>query len=96
MAKIIRAVQRAQDLVHSDIAATVQAILDSGIPDLDSELVATIVEIYAPAIPTSPAVTTAGVARAVELFPAHLEPPDLSGIDLDRYVDSEDVEEVDY
>ena len=94
--KVIRAVQRAQDLVHSDIAAAVRAVLDSGIPGLDNELVATIVEIYAPAIPASPAVTTAGVARAAELFPAHLEPPDFSGIDLDRYVDSRDLEEVDY
>ncbi len=86
---IIRAVQNAQDLAHTDLAATVQAVLDSGIPNLERELVETIVEIYAPALPTSPAVSSGGVARAAELFPAHLEPPDLSGLDLDIYVDTE-------
>ncbi len=85
---IIRAVQKAQDLAHTDLAATVQAVLDSGIPNLERELVEKIVEIYAPALPTSPAVSSEGVARAAELFPAHLEPPDLNGIDLDIYVDT--------
>ena len=89
LVEIIRAVQRAQDLAHTDLAATVQAVLDSGIPGLERELVETIVGIYAPALPTSPAVSSEGIARALELFPAHLEPPDLSGLDLDIYVDTE-------
>ena len=91
--KVIRAVQRAQELAHSDLAATVQAVLDSGVPDLERELVETIVAIYAPAIPLTPVVSSAGVARAVELFPAHIDPPDLSGVDLDSYVDTGVLEE---
>ncbi|MCH8223481.1 MAG: DUF4382 domain-containing protein [Chloroflexi bacterium] len=90
---VIRAVQRAQDLAHTDLAATVQAVLDSGIPDLERELVETIVNIYAPALPTSPAVSSEGILRSLELFPAHLEPPDLSGIDVDSYVDAEVLQE---
>ena len=89
LVRIIRAIQNAQDLAHTDLAATVQAVIDSGIPDLERELVETIVEIYAPALPASPVVSPEGITRALELYPAHLEPPDLSGIDLDVYVDKE-------
>ncbi len=63
-------------------------VLASSVPDLDRELVETIVGIYAPALPDSPAVSAEGVARAVELWPAHLEPPDLSNLDLGDYVDT--------
>ncbi len=83
---LARAVHRAQQLVHTDQQAAVRAILQSGIPDLDRTLVETIVEIYAPAIPTTPEVSVEGVERAHELFPAHRTPPDLSGIDLGKYV----------
>jgi len=93
LVKFIRAIGRAQELAHTDLAATVQAVLDSGIPDLDRELVETIVAIYAPAIPATPVVSVVGVARALELFPAHREPPDLSGINLDAYVDTGILEE---
>lgn len=93
LVQFARAIQRAHTLVRTDEAATVQALLDAGIPDLERELVETIVSIYTNAIPESPAVSVTGVACAVELFPAHLEPPDLSGIDLSLYVDMGIVEE---
>ena len=93
LVRIIRAIQSAQNLAHTDLAATVQAVLDAGVPDLERELVETIVEIYAPAIPTSPAVSTEGLTRELELYPAHLAKPDLSGIDLDIYVDTEVLKE---
>ena len=86
MVALARAVFRAQQLLHSDQQAAVEAILQSGVPGLDRGLVETIVEIYAPAIPTTPDVSQAGVMRANELFPAHRTAPDLIGIDLSSFV----------
>ena len=83
---LTRAIHRAQQLIHNDEDAVVQALLDSGIPGLERSLVETIVHIYAPAIPDSPAVSVEGMARAVELFPAHRPPPILTGIDFADYV----------
>ena len=51
---LTRAIHRAQQLIHTDEAAAVDAILNSGVPDLDRTLVETIVKIYAPAIPATP------------------------------------------
>ncbi len=81
-----RAIHSAQQLAHTDQAAAVDAILQSGVPGLDRTLVETIVEIYAPAIPDTPAVSLEGVNRRLELYPAHRTPPDLSGIDVSQYV----------
>ena len=81
-----RAVHRAQQLIHTDQQAAIRAILQSGVPGLDRELVETIVGIYAPAIPSTPVVSVDGVTRVHELYPAHQTPPDLSGIDLSKYV----------
>jgi ABC-type nitrate/sulfonate/bicarbonate transport system substrate-binding protein len=89
---LARAVYRAQQLVHTDQQAAARAI-QSGLTGLDKELVETIVEIYAPAIPATPDVSAAGVMRAHELLPAHQTPPDLSGIDLRDYVAPEFAEE---
>ena len=83
---LTRAIHRAQQLIHTDEAAAVDAILNSGVPDLDRTLVETIVKIYAPAIPATPEVSTEGIAKAHQLFPAHRTAPDLTGIDLNDYV----------
>jgi len=86
MVALTRAIHRAQQLIHMDQAATVDAILNSGIPNLDRTLVETIVSIYSPAIPETPQVSSEGIAKAHELFPAHRTAPDLTGIDLNDYV----------
>ena len=83
---LTRAIHRAQQLIHNDEGAAVEAILASGIPDLERILVETIVNIYSPAIPESPVVSIVGLEKAVELFPAHLTPPDFTGIDFQDYV----------
>lgn len=88
LVKFTRAIARGQVLARTDVAATVEALFNAGIPDLERDLVETIVAIYSLAIPEAPAVSVAGVERAVELFPAHLAPPDLSGIDLSLYLDT--------
>ena len=83
---LTRAVRRAQMLIRTDQAAAVEALLESGVPDLDKTLLETIVGIYAPAIPESPEVSIEGIERALDLFPAHRTPPDLTGIDIGDYV----------
>jgi ABC-type nitrate/sulfonate/bicarbonate transport system substrate-binding protein len=88
LVKFIRAIARGQELARTDVDATMEELLNAGIPDLDRELVEAIVAIYTNAIPESPAVSVTGVERSAELFPAHLAPPDLSGIDLSLYVDT--------
>ena len=81
-----RAVYRAQQLIHSDEDAVVQALLDPGMPGMERSLSETIVAIYTPAIPDSPVVSVAGLEKAVEAYPAHQPTPDLSGIDLADYI----------
>ena len=81
-----RAVRRAQELIHTDQNAAVEALLESGVPGLDRTLVETIVDIYAPAIPESPEVSIEGIERALDVFPAHRTPPDLTGIDIGGFI----------
>ena len=83
---LTRAIHRAQQLIHDDEPAAVAALLESGVPGLEEILVETIVGIYSPAIPESPVVSVEGLEKAVELFPAHLTPPDLSDVDFGDYV----------
>lgn len=84
---LTRALHRAQQLVHTDQLATAGAILNSGIQRLEPERLKTIIAIYEPAIPPTPEVSVDGALKALELFPDHQTPPDLSGIDLTIYVD---------
>ena len=90
--KLTRAVHRAQQLIHTDENAVVEALFESGVPGLDRTLVETIVKLYSPAIPDSPEVSEVsveGVVKALDLFPAHRTPPDFTGVDLRDYVDIE-------
>ena len=84
---IARALHRAQQLIHTDVASTVSALLRSGVQGNDPDLLETIVVIYEPAIPRTPEVSVEVVLRQLELFPALLTRPDLSGIDLTKYVE---------
>ena len=83
---LTRAVGRAQQLIRTDQSAAVEALLESGVPGLDRTLVETIVDLYAPAIPESPEVSIEGIERALDLFPAHRTPPDLTGIDIGGFM----------
>lgn len=86
MLALTRAVHRAQQLIRTDVAATVEALLVSGVPGLERPLLEIIVGIYSPAVPESPEVSVEGVQRAAELFPAHRTQPDLTGIDLEGFI----------
>ena len=84
---VTKAVYRAQQLIHSDLQDTADAIRDSGVQLQEPEGLETIIAIYAPAIPQTPEVSVEGVLTELALFPDHQIPPDLSGIDLTIYVD---------
>jgi ABC-type nitrate/sulfonate/bicarbonate transport system substrate-binding protein len=82
---LVRAVQRAQDLVHNDRAATVAA-LSHALPHFDRRHLERIAAIYEPAVPASPAVSTEAIAPALALFPASRSAPDLTNVDLRAHV----------
>ena len=83
---ISRGLLKAQQLIHDDLQATASALMQA-IEGLNPQHLATIIEIYEPAIPQSPEVSVAGVVRVIDRFPDHRTPPDLTGIDLNDYVD---------
>jgi ABC-type nitrate/sulfonate/bicarbonate transport system substrate-binding protein len=83
---MVRAVYRAERLVHDDAGAAAAA-LSREFPKIDPRHVAKIVELYAPAVPATPRVSVEGLRPALLLFPATHEPPDLGSVKLDDYVD---------
>ncbi|MCZ6891443.1 MAG: ABC transporter substrate-binding protein [Chloroflexi bacterium] len=84
---LAKALHRAQQLVHADLQAAADAIRGSGVKLLAPQGLETIVAIYEPAIPQTPEVSVEAVLKELALFPAHQTPPDLSGIDLTKYVE---------
>ncbi len=82
---MVRAIYRAERLIHTSSPETVTALLHE-LPKLNPTQLAKIVEIYTPAIPDAPLVSVDGVMPALALFPAGRPPPDLTGIDLTAYV----------
>lgn len=88
-----RAIHRAQQLIHSDLEGTVEAIRASDVKLQAPEGLETILDIYEPAIPQTPEVSIEGALREVELFPAHLPPPDLSGVDMSQHIDTQFAEQ---
>lgn len=83
---LIPGLHRAQQLIHNDQGATADALM-AAVEGLDPQRLRKIIEIYEPAIPQSPQVSAEGVLRVLDRYPDHRTPPDLSGIDLNKYVD---------
>jgi ABC-type nitrate/sulfonate/bicarbonate transport system substrate-binding protein len=80
-----RAIARAQALLHSEQGRAAEALIRE-FPGREPRHVRTIVELYAPAIPDTPEVTSAGLEPALALFPASRPAPSLAGLDLNAYV----------
>ncbi len=87
-----RAIHRAQQLIHADLQATVRAVLESEIKLEAPEGLPTIVGLYAPAIPDTPAVSAGRAFRELALFPEHKVAPDLTLEDIAAHVDNQYVE----
>ena len=79
---LTRAVYRAQQLMHADGEATVQAIRASGVELQAPQGLELIVALYEPAIPDTPEVSADLVRTELALYPAHKPAPDFSGIDV--------------
>jgi ABC-type nitrate/sulfonate/bicarbonate transport system substrate-binding protein len=86
VASLVRAIGRAEVLVHTDPGATVDAVLRA-LPSLERRHVETLVGIYQAAVPETPRVSTGGLAPALALFPASRVIPSLEGIPLDDFVE---------
>jgi ABC-type nitrate/sulfonate/bicarbonate transport system substrate-binding protein len=83
---LVRAIGRAQRLLHDDRAAAVDALLQSGIHGLRPPLLERIVDIYEPAIPDWPHVTEDSVQEAAAFQPAGPLASDVSSVDLARHI----------
>jgi ABC-type nitrate/sulfonate/bicarbonate transport system substrate-binding protein len=82
---IVRAIARAEKLLHADRKAAREVLLRQ-FPSMDPRKVETIVTIYEPAVPQTPRVSVDGLKPALALFPASRPAPSLDGIDLTAYV----------
>ena len=87
VAALVRAVARAERLIHADRAAAVTALAHE-FPQMNRRHLETIVGLYEPAIPLAPRVSVDAVLPGLALFPAAQIPPDLTGIDLAPYIDA--------
>jgi len=85
VAKLVRAIARAEALVHRSQPEAVTALARE-MPDRERRELETIVRLYEPAIPATPVVSAELLPGAVEMFPAGMPRPDLAGIDLQRHV----------
>ena len=93
LVKLSRALMRANDLIRGDAPAAVKAVMRA-LPGRDPKLVWRLVKIYGPAVPRgAPLVTVEGLKAALALFPARRTPPDLSKVDLTRFIDNRFVDE---
>jgi NitT/TauT family transport system substrate-binding protein len=82
---MVRAIAKAEALVHSDLGAATAA-LGRELPAIEPRQLRTIVELYAPAIPITPEVRADGFTAALLFFPSGRPTPSLAGIDTSAYV----------
>jgi hypothetical protein len=82
---MVRAIARAEQLVHADLPAAEEAVARA-LPHLDRKHVHTLVTLYQPAIPETPRVRTEGLAPALALFPSSRKAPSLDGVPLADFV----------
>jgi ABC-type nitrate/sulfonate/bicarbonate transport system substrate-binding protein len=88
VAAMVRALGRAETLVHADPGATVDAVLQA-LPALERRHVQTLVGIYQPAVPQTTHVSVEGLAPQLALFPASRTAPSLEGVPLAEFVETD-------
>ncbi len=82
---LVRAIARAEASIHSSQPKTVDT-LARAFPKRDRKELETIVRLYEPAIPKTPAVRAEDIPAAVAVFPTGMPKPDLAGVDLSKHV----------
>lgn len=85
VAAMVRAIGDAQALIHRSQSEAVAALAKE-MTGRDKTELETIVRLYEPAIPKSPAARAEDIPGALTMFPAGMPKPDLTGIDLTRHV----------
>ena len=85
IAAVTRAIYRAEQLIHSDPKATVEALIASGVAK-DRQMLEATAAVYGPAVPQTPKISLAGIERDVELYPAHPRAPDFTRVRLADFV----------
>jgi ABC-type nitrate/sulfonate/bicarbonate transport system substrate-binding protein len=86
---LTRAIHRAQRLIHSNLKATVDALVASGAAGSDRQLTEAIAAVYGPAVPQTPAISLSGIERDAILYPAHPRAPDFSRVRASDFVAAE-------
>ncbi len=84
-AAMVRAIARAEVLVHSDLGATEDAVMRA-IPSMDRRHLHTLLGLYQAAVPVVPEVSVEGLAPALALFPASRTAPSLEGVPLADFI----------
>lgn len=84
--KLTRAIARAQDLLHKDQKAAVEALVAAGIPAPTPKHLETIVNLYAPAVPGTPRVSAEAIERNARLYPARPAMPDFTKVKAADFV----------
>jgi ABC-type nitrate/sulfonate/bicarbonate transport system substrate-binding protein len=82
---MVRAIARAEALVHADPKAAADAT-QRAVTTYDAAHVAKLVALYRAAVPLGPTVSTKLIARELAYYPANGTPPELGGVDLARFV----------
>ena len=84
--KMTRAIARAQQLIHEDQKAAATALTAAGITAPTPKHLETIVSLYAPAVPATPAVSAAAIERNARLYPARPTMPDFSKVRASDFI----------
>ncbi len=84
--KMTRAIAQAQALIHRDRAAAVDALINAGVKAPSRAHLDTIVQVYAPAVPRSPEVSSAKLERNTRLYPARFTMPDFAKISAAGFI----------
>lgn len=80
VAKVTRAVARAQQLIHADHNATLAALTKAGIAAPSSRHLETIVNLLRPAVPMTPRVSASAIENNANLYPARPTMPDFAKV----------------
>lgn len=88
LTSMVRAIHRAQRLIHADREAAVAAVRTSGAELAYPEGLETLVGIYQAAVPETPEVSIEKALRELALFPEKHVPPELDASDLAGHVDN--------
>jgi NitT/TauT family transport system substrate-binding protein len=86
VAGMVRAIARAEALLHADPDASVRA-LRTAVPEVGIAEARLLVALYGPAVPRTPAVSAEGIREALALFPAHRRAPDPASIRFSSFVE---------